>query len=347
VTGWQSNNGGQGDWNQPSFGPDPQTNQYGTDPYASPYGTNPYPVGPSGAEPYAQGYDAYQQYPPSGGFPAQQQYPPTGGFPAQGYGPPPPPPPQKRSKLPMILSLVAIVIIIGAVVTIVLVNRQDSQPVAQKDPSSTSSTSSQESSQESTPKSSSSPTDEPSGPDGWVTIDNSAAGLTYQVPPDWEPREAERQTGKEGITFSGNANYGVYDCEGSSYVRTFAASGSVQGKNGASLDLPATLDDFAKSFATTYFGADAQVDVPAPTEANVEGQTAMTVTAKVTQNVTKPACQAKTGEVGLIGILLESDGKPTGVAMLVVVNDIDGGPAEPKPLDASITQQVLQTVRVG
>jgi hypothetical protein len=335
VTGWQSNDGGQGNWNQPSFGPDPHTNQYGTDPYANPYGADPYQANPYGTDPYSGGYDPYQQQP----------YPPTGGFPAQGYGPPPPPPPPKRSRLPMILSLVAIVIIVGAVVTIVLVNRQDSQPVAQDDPTTTSSP------KKTSPGTNSSSTSPPTenGPDDWVTIDNSAAGLTYQVPPDWEPRDVQRQSGPatNDIVFTGNADYGVYECEGNPYVRTFAASGSVQPKNDADPDLAKTLTDFANSFGKNYFGDDAQLEVPAPTEADVEGQTAMTVTTKVTQNVTSPACQATTGEVGLVGILLETDGKPTGVAILVVVNDLAGGPADPKPLDPSVTQQVLKTVRVS
>jgi hypothetical protein len=270
VTGWQSGDGGQGNWNQPPFGPDPHTNQYGTDPYAN---QNPY-ANPYEANPYA-GADPY------GGQQQQYQYPPTGGFPAPGYGPPPPPP--KRSKLPMILSLVAIVIIIGAVVTIVLVNRQDNQPVAQNDPTTTSSSQSK-----SSPKSSDSTSPGNGEHDDWLSIDNTAdSGLTYQVPSDWKQSTETRSSGL-GIDFSGTADYGVYDCEGKSYVRTFAASGDVQGKDGKDLDLATTLEDFAKSFGTTYYGADAVVTVDTPKDTKVDGKTAMTVTAKVKQTVTAP-----------------------------------------------------------
>lgn len=353
MTGWQSGDGGQGNWNQPSFGPDPQTNQYGVDPhgnqygadpYANPYAANPY-ADPNAPNPYAAGPyggDQYQQpqYPPTGGFPAQPQYPPTGGFPMQGYGPPPPP---KRSKLPMILSLVAIVIIIGAVVTIVLVNRNGTQPVAQDDPT-TSSTSKTSPSSKSSGSSSRSPDGEH---DDWLTIDNTDdSGLSYQLPPDWQQLATTRPSGKE-VDFTGGAEFGVYECEGASYVRTFAASGAVKGENGAELDMATTLEDFANSFGLTYYGADAKVDVPSPTETKVGDTTAMTVTAKITPTVTKPACQATEGEVALVGIPLEEDGKQTAIAMLVVVNDLAGGPADPAPLAASVTAEILSTVRVG
>ena len=302
MTGWQSGGGDQGGWNQNQpFGPEAQTNRY-NDPYQGQqdpyqYGSDPYPGNQPqyGADPYGAGYDPYaQQQQP---YP-QQQYPPTGGFPMPGgYGPPPPP---KRSKLPMTLSLVAVVIIVGAVVAILLVNRNGDKPVAQDDNKSTTTTKS----------SSKSTSEEPTsggggGHDDWLSIDNTAdAGLSYQVPPDWKQTSNTVKTGL-GVDFSGSAEYGAYDCEGANYVRTFVGSGDVEGKDGKDLDLATTMEDFAKSFGTTYYGADAQVDVPNPSDTKVDGKTAMTVTAKVKQNVTKPNCQAAEGEIAMVGVLLE------------------------------------------
>lgn len=325
MTGWQSGSGDQGGWNpNQSFGPEAQTNRYGGDPYANPY-ANPY-----GGDPYANPYgtDPYDQ----------QQYPPTGGF-TPGYGPPPPPP--KRSKLPMILSLVAIVIIVGAVVAIVLVNRTGGQPVAQDDPKTTTTTAPQ------SKKSSSSSAKPTGGNSDWLSIDNTAdSGLSYQVPPDWQKSTSPLDSGL-GVQFTGAANYGAYDCEDSSYLRTFAASGDVQGKDGKDLDLATTLEDFAKSFATQGYGAEAKVDVPTPTEVKVGDKTAMKLTAKVTVTPTKPNCQATEAEIALVGVVLQAEGEPKGVAMLVVVNDLAGGPAEPKILDPSVTQEILGTVKAG
>lgn len=351
MTGWQSGGGDQGGWNQNQpFGPEAGTSRYndpyqGQDPYQDPYaGADPYGSGQYGAAPYGGGgYDPYAQqqqpYPP--------QYPPTGGFPAQGYGPPPPPP--KRSKLPMILSLVAVVIIVGGVVAILLINRQDDQPVAQDDTKSSTSAP-KDTSKSSSPKSTSEgPTSGGGGGEhgDWISIDNSAdAGLSYQVPPDWKQTSNKVDTGL-GVEFSGSAEYGSYDCEGAGYIRTFVASGDVEGKDGKDLDLATTMEDFAKSFGTKYYGDDAQVDVPSPTETKVDGKTAMTVTAKVKQNVTKPNCQAAEGEIAMVGVLLEQDGKPKGVSMLVVVNDTTGGPSDPKPLDPSVSQDILGTVKTN
>lgn len=357
MTGWQSGGGDQGGWNQNQpFGPEAQTSRYndpyqGQDPYgADPYGGGQYGNDPYGggqygqpqygSEPYGGGYDPYAQQQP---YP-QQQYPPTGGFPTPGFGPPPPPP--KRSKLPMILSLVAIVIIVGGVVAILLVNRKDNQPVAQDDNKSSTSAPTSKSSKSSTGQP---PTSGGGGGDheGWLSIDNTAdAGLSYQVPSDWKESSSKIDTGL-GIQFSGGAEYGSYNCEGANYIRTFVGSGDVEGKDGKDLDLATTMEDFAKSFGTTYYGSDAQVDVPTPKETKVDGKTAMTLTAKVKQNVTKPNCQAGEGEVAMVGVLLEQDGKPKGVAMLVVVNDTTGGPSDPKPLDPSVSQDILSTVKTN
>lgn len=328
VTGWQS--GDQGGWNQNQpFGPEAQTSKYGTDPYASPdpYGADPY-GNQYGADPYGGGYDQY----------GQQQYPPTGGFPAPGY-PPPPPPEPKRSKLPMILSLIAIVIIVGAVVAIVLVNRKDGQPVA--DPGQTTSQ------KPPSPQSKSSgPSTSASGGgnrDDWLSIDNSAkSGLSYQVPPDWKQTSEPQPSGLK-VDFSGVAEYGTYDCEGSNYWRSLAASGDVQGSGGKDLDLATTMEDFTNSFARQSYGEAVRVEVVAPTETKVGDKTAMKLTAKVTTNATGN-CVASEAEVAMVGVEVQEEGKPKGVAMLVVVSDVTGGPADPKPLDSSVPQEILSTV---
>ncbi|HYQ67097.1 hypothetical protein [Actinophytocola sp.] len=347
MTGWQSGGGDQGGWNpNQSFGPEAQTNRY-NDPYANQqdpynYGSDPYPglqdQYPHGTDPYAGAYGQYQQPPHQ-----QPQYPPTGGFPTQGYGPPPQPP--KRSKLPMILSLVAIVIIVGAVVAIVLVNRGGSQPAAQDGDKSSSSPAPSKDPSSSGKK----PTTSTSGGGDhgdWIAIDNTAdSTLSYQVPPDWQRSDASID-GK-GIKFTGVGAYGIYDCEGGNYTRTFAASGDVQGKNGKDLDLATTVEDFAEAFATVGYGDGVKVDVPKPTEVKIGDRTGMMLTAKVTVTATKPNCQATEAEVGIVGVPVQAKGQPKGVAMLVVVNDLKGGPPDPKTLDTSVTQDILGTVKAG
>jgi|SRR3954469_20682795 hypothetical protein len=347
VTGWQGNDGGQGGWQQPPWNGGNQPQQ------GEPYDQNPhgYHAGPQGTAPYSQP-GPYQSGPyQTGGFPAQNpygtdpwsaqeqlgQYNPYGGYPD--FSPEPP----KRSKLPMILGVLAIVIIVGAVVAIVLVNRNGGGNTA--NPPATSSEKPDPTSKSDEPTSPSS--NEPGGHDGWQTIDNTAdASLTYQVPPDWKKSDAKRASGLD-VDFTGSAEYGVYDCQGASYVRSFAASGDVQSKEGADLDLNKTVTDFAKSFGTGYYKDTAKVDVGTPEETEVGGKKAVKITAPVTPKVSVPKCEAAKGEIAIIGVLLEDDGQPAGVAMLVVVSDAQGGPDDPKPLPADVAQDILDSARVG
>jgi hypothetical protein len=318
VTGWQGDEGHQGAWG-------PQGTQ--------PYGAQP---GAYGQDPQPDPYGGYQ----TGGFPAQG-YPP-------GYGYPPPPPPPPRSKLPMVLGVLAIVIIVGAVVGIVLINR-DSGGSPTAAPSSTEADPGP--STRSGPRSSDSPppSSEEDDPDrnGWQKVDNSAdSGLLYEVPPEWKVVPDVRASGL-GVDFTGTADFGSYPCEGGNYVRSYATSGDVQAKDGAELDLAKTVKDVAASFAKGSFKDTAQVSVPEPTETEIDGRQAVTLTAKVTPQVTIPACEATEGEVAIVGVLLEEDGEPPGVAMLVVVSDVAGGPAEPKALPKTVAQEILASTSVG
>jgi hypothetical protein len=353
VTGWQGDEGGQRGWNQPPNNPqggDP----YSPDPYGyqDPYGNQSggYQSGPQGTSAYP--YGGGNPY-STGGFPAQDpgqygdpygsdqygQYDPYGGsgFPGPGYGPP------KRSKLPMILGVLAIVIIVGAVVAIVLVNRQgDDNNTANPPPQSSSQRTAPPSGKNSAEPPSSG---EPGGRDGWQTIDNTAdAELTYQVPPDWKPSDAARPSGLD-VDFTGTAEYGIYECEGASYARSFATSGDVQSKKGADLDLNKTVSDFAKSFATGYFKDTAKVATGTPEETEIGGKKAAKLTLAVTPQVSVPKCEASKGEIAIVGVLIEQQGKPAGVAMLVVVSDVAGGPDDPKPLPQDVAQDILASAR--
>jgi len=355
VTGWnqppwnQGNQGNQGDPNNPDpygYNAGPQgTARYpygpgGQDPQSGPYQSGPYQTGgvpAQGGNPYSSDpWSPQEQYAPPQEQQQYGQYNPYGGYPD--FSPEPP----KRSKLPMILGVLAIVIIVGAVVAIVLVNRKG-DPDNTANPPATSSKEQEPTSTSDSPTSES----EPNGRDGWQTIDNTAdASLTYQVPPDWKESDSKRSSGLD-VDFTGSAEYGVYDCQGASYVRSFAASGDVQSKEGADLDLAKTVSDFAKSFGTGYFKDTAKVDVGTPEETEIDGKKAAKITAPVTPKVSIPKCEAAKGEVAIVGVLLEDEGQPAGVAMLVVVSDVQGGPDDPKPLDADIAQDILDSAKVG
>jgi hypothetical protein len=315
VTGWQGNEGG---WN-------PQQNPYGQQ-YGGgqryggdPYGSDPYPGQPM-SEPYAATYG-------TSAYPAYQT----------GWGPPPPPEPPKRSKAPIVLSVVAILAVVGTVVTIVLLNRDSGSPDPVAGPASTTSSTTTRSTPRppsSRPPSGSQQPSIPPGKTGWSTIP--MPGGSYQVPADWQKSGEKRDSGL-GVTFDGGTVVGEYSCGGKDYFRGFTATGDVQGKNGAALDLNQTVADFAKSFGTKFYNSP-KVDVPTPTGKTVSGKQVALVTAKVT-NTPSSECDADTGEVAILGVAIDQ-----GVRMLVVVNDLAGGPANPPALPDALAEDILSTV---
>jgi hypothetical protein len=344
VTGGRGDEGGQGGWFQPPndpYGYHPDVRGWDTGPHdtagypqgqANPYQTGDFPAQrPYGAYPY--GLDADDPYGP--GQPGYDPFQPYPDF--------SPSPTRKRSKLPMLLGVLAIVIIVGAVVAIVLVNKNKEDNTASPPASS-----SERAAPPPNGKSSAQPPPSPGGPggrDGWRTVDNlDDAGLTYQVPPDWKVSDVPRPSGLN-VDFTGTAEYGIYDCDGQSYVRSFATSGDVQSKRGANLNLNKTVSDFAKSFATSYFKDTAKVDLGEPQETEIGGERAAKMTVPVTPRVSVPKCEAAKGEIAIVGVLLKAQGKPAGVAMLVVVSDVEGGPDDPKPLSSDVAQDILASVR--
>ena len=307
--GWQGNDGG---WQ-------PQPDPYGQPQYGPPY------------DPYGQ----YQQDPYAG-----QAYPAYG----QGFGEPPPP---KKSKLPIVLSIIAIVAIVGGVVAIVLLNRNDEPAPAANTGSSTSNRPATPSKAPAPGTSRKPPSSgaKPPAKDGWVTVDFATGSGSYQVPGDWKKTAEKRDSGL-GVQFGDGAESGTYSCGEHSYFRGFTASSEVQGKNGTELDVNKTVTDFANSFSGKFYNSP-KIDLPAPTATTVNGKKAATVTAKLTVTPTSPECEATSGEVAVTGVAIEASGKVVAVRMLVVVNDLAGGPADPKPLPDPLAEEILETLTVN
>ncbi|HET9142101.1 hypothetical protein [Actinophytocola sp.] len=332
MTGWQGNEGGYpgGGWN-------PQQDPYGGQNAGGQYGGAPGQPGQWGQDPYG---GAPGQYPTD---PYQGQYGPgqTSAYPAYqtGYGFPPEPP--KRSKLPIILSVIAIVAVVGAVVTIVVLNRND-------EPSPTAgggATSSRPAPRSAPPSSRRLPTSsrKPTAKPGWTEI-RTPLDDTYLTPPGWQADPRPQDSGL-GVNFIRGALVGPYDCGGSNYFRGFTAAGEVQSKSGADLDLNKTVTDFATSFANTYYRSP-KLETPAPTETTVDGKKGATLTVKLTVTPAKPECDATSGEVAILGVPVERGGKAT-IRMLVVVNDLAGGPATPPGLPDPLAEEILAGFKLG
>jgi hypothetical protein len=242
--------------------------------------------------------------------------------------------------VPIVLSAVAILAVVGSVVTVVLLNRDgNSAPAAGADTPAATTTTRLPSSR---PPSGSQPpsTSQVPGKAGWTTIP--MPGGTYQVPADWQPSPVKRETGL-GDSFDGGTEVGDYSCNEMSYFRGFTATGDVPSPNGAPLDLNQTIATYAKAFAGKYYqNATMNVDVPTPAPATVSGKKVATVTGKIRMT---PAsrCEASTGEVAILGVPLDNGG----VRLLVVVNDLSGGPATPPALPDPLAEDILSTVTLS
>jgi hypothetical protein len=314
VTGGWQDNQGYGGGQEYGGGWQPQQ-----DPYAQPQ--------------YGPPYDPYGQYP-------QQQQDPYQNYP--GWGEPPPP---KKSKLPIVLSIIAIVAIVGGVVAIVLLNRNDDpKPAADVGPSTTNRPATPSkvpplgSNTRKPPSSGAKP---PTKAD-FTPKEFADKSGGYATPADWQDSPEPKDSGIANIQFSDVREVSTYDCGGSKYFRGFSASTVVQSKTGAELDPNKVATDFANAFATKYYGPTPKIDAPTPTSATVGGKKGATLTAKVTVTPTKPECEATNGEVAVVTVPVQG-----GVRVLVVVDDLVGGPANPKPLPDSTAEDILASLSVN
>ncbi|MGQ0839696.1 hypothetical protein [Actinokineospora sp.] len=250
------------------------------------------------------------------------------------------------SKLPAILSIIAIVVIVGTVITIVLVNRNGGTPDPTAAPTSSAAPSRKPSGPPSTRPSTTRSSLPSTGPADGRTIENAAARLDYRVPADWQPEPAAKVKVLD-VDFTGAAVYGAYQCGGKGYTRTFAVSAAVQNTKDKVLDPEQTATTFAKAFAANFYPS-SQLGAPTARASEIGGKKAVLVSAKVTPNPTKPDCEASAGEVAVLAVDLDNAtaDNPSGIALLVVTNDLGGGPPSPKVLPESTVQSVLSSARV-
>lgn len=305
---------------------------------------------------YGGGWESQQDPQGGGQYGDPRALPPGSPYGTSGYGPVPTapypiygggfdqPPPPGRNHLPIVLSVVTMLVAVSVVVTLVLVNRSAGPtPVAAPstsrapDPPARSSVPSRS-------RLATSVTVPGRGADGWTTVGDRDAGLSYRIPPGWRRAKAPRDTGL-GVQLTQGALVDQYTCGGRQYFRGFVASGLVRTAEGsAEVDLNRTLLNFAQSIAGTYYNHP-KVDLKDPVPATADGRKAATVTATLAPVVTDPQCDATSGEVAIIGMVVGENGTPAGVALVVVVNDLAGGPATPPGVPDPLAEEILATVR--
>ncbi len=221
-------------------------------------------------------------------------------------------PPPTRSLLPAILSVIAIAVIVGTVIAIGVMNRNDGTP-------------------EAVPAVTAAPVTSASS-----AVVNTAARLTYQVPGDWVA--SDKAVDVLGVRFTGAAEYGGYDCAGAHRVRARVVGAAAQRTAGKPLDPESTAAAFANAFAeASYPGA--KIDAPTNGKTQVDGREAAVVTAKVSLKADAP-CLPTRAEVTVLAVELGP-----GAALLVITNDLAGGPDSPRALPGPIAHTIIESAR--
>jgi len=248
-----------------------------------------------------------------------------------------------------VLGIISIVVIVAAVVTIILVNRS-SNPVAgpqtSSAPPATTTGNPAPSSSRTAPTTSAGPTT--TTPGGGTTVDNPAARLSYRVPAGWRVDESSTVEVLD-VEFSGSATAGPYNCEGADYSRAFAVSAAVQNSNKQTVDPAKAANSFAIAFAEKSYPQGTVVGTPAVEEGQLDGKKSVTLTADVSTKPTKPDCEASSAAISILAVDLDNAtaDHPSGVALLVVVRDRAGGPADPAPVPDPVAAGILASAEVG
>ncbi|RZQ62311.1 hypothetical protein [Amycolatopsis suaedae] len=229
---------------------------------------------------------------------------------------PPVRPPRKSKVVPVVLSIGAVLVVAAVATTVVLLSTgSDPKPQAA----------------------------EPAADSGQVVDNRARAGLTYRVPSDWV-RSDEAVPGPGGVTFTGVAEYGVYQCAGKEFFRTRVASGRTPVTNAA--DAGAQLHELAAALGEQYFKG-GSVLAGAPRRTEFGGLAGQIVTATVTAVPSPDGCVGTAATVTVIGIPGEAAGLQAAdsvpMSVLFVASDSQGGPPHPAPLPAEAIAAVIDS----
>ncbi|MCG8914756.1 hypothetical protein L6E12_02955 [Actinokineospora sp. PR83] len=185
-------------------------------------------------------------------------------------------------------------------------------------------------------------------PGGGTTVDNAAARLAYRVPAGWRV-DGSSTVEVLGVEFSGSATAGPYNCAGADHSRAFAVSAAVQNSNKQTVDPAKAANSFATAFAEKFYPQGTVVGAPAVEEGQRGGKKSVTLTANVSTKPTTPDCEASGAAISVLAVDLDNAtaDHPSGVALLVVVRDRAGGPADPAPVPDPVAADILDSAEVG
>ncbi|ONI70447.1 hypothetical protein ALI144C_48235 [Actinosynnema sp. ALI-1.44] len=229
---------------------------------------------------------------------------------------------RRPTRLIVTLGVVAMLLVAGGIAAASLLSRKNEAPAA--------------------------PYDEPAtapSHDSWQRVTDTAAKLTFEVPPDWElADDDESLTTSNGVKLGHLADWGRYTCQGAEYGRAFAASGVAQpdrkpGRAAGELAAAVAADQYSDGHRT------AAVKVEKPQPLAVDGAQGALVRAEATlpESGEPDECTGTKGTVTVVALTTSA-----GNSVLVVAADAVPGRDEPTPLaDPARLDAIVKSLRVA
>ncbi|WP_139190514.1 hypothetical protein [Actinokineospora iranica] len=157
---------------------------------------------------------------------------------------------------------------------------------------------------------------------GWQVIDDPAAGLRYEVPPDWSlAPDTESLESSSGVELGHLADFGVYLCQGAEYGRAFSGSGVVPG----AVDPAEAAAELAAAIAADQYSDGSQtarVTLSRATPLVRDGARGALVRAEAeaTADDVADRCASTKGEITVVALATEA-----GAAVVVLGADVEPG----------------------
>jgi hypothetical protein len=175
-----------------------------------------------------------------------------------------------------------------------------------------------------------------------------ARELSYRVPAGWRTSPGGPETSAGGVALDGVATGERYICGGRGHHRATVGSTFLVRRDGVDARPEDAARDFGPMFATSFYGTGATATASAPAPLTV-GALAGSTSLVTVHPAAEAGCTGLTGRLTVLALPTTRRGAAggTGVLLLVVQHDAEGGPSSPAPVDGSVVSGILSSVRVA
>ncbi|MFC5052592.1 hypothetical protein [Saccharothrix xinjiangensis] len=247
------------------------------------------------------------------------------------------PPGNDKTKLWLVIGAVVVLLVAGGVTAFLVTREDDPAPIAQSTGNPPPTTSS---SRRPTTTSTPEPTGENASCEpvksGWNCLPVPALSYSYDVPKGWSPRSGSATVeGMVDVRLTGLSLVDAYDCGDGGFTR-----GGAGGVVVPQTDLTAAAKDFAQKLGTQFYRSAPQSEVKLGEPKAVKLGDIEGVQVDATITTSGDECLATKGMVKVLA--LKGD---RGYHVFFANGDLEGGPAQPKPVAEADLQAMVDSVR--